>query len=109
MTSSVCPDSNLLKPCSCIDDSINCGGNGDIDLVKVFQTLEKNLTKIEKHFKKFVFYNTFITELKENTFSDITFDMIQIIGCDNLKTIHKNTFNTTDSVTTHINIEFNPK
>ena len=48
-------------------------------------------------------------ELKENTFSDITFDMIQIINCHNLKTIHKNTFNTTDSLTTHISIEFNPK
>ena len=48
--------------------------------------------------------NTLITELKENTFSDITFDYIEIEYCSKLKTIHKNTFNGTDQVTTALSI-----
>ena len=108
-TSCVCPDISLLKPCSCKDDNISCGGNEDIDLVKIFQTLSKKLTKDEKHFKEFYLNNTFITELKENTFSDITFKTITIIFCSNLNTINTNAFNTTDSVTNQLMIRFNPK
>ena len=52
--------------------------------------------------------NIFITELKENTFSDITFDRIWIKNCSKLKTIHRNAFNTTDSVTNYVRIENNP-
>ena len=40
--------------------------------------------------------NTFISELKANTFSDITFNRIDINGCSNLKTIDRNAFNGTD-------------
>ena len=114
ITSGVCPDSNLIKPCSCNTsiDEIYCGGltggNEDIDLVKIFQTLENNLTKTEKHFKSFLLQNNIITELKENTFSDITFDRIQISFCSKLKTLHKNAFNNTDKVTQQIYIIHNP-
>ena len=52
--------------------------------------------------------NKFITELKENTFSDITFDAIYIQSCFELKTIHINAFNNTDSVSTEIYIRSNP-
>ena len=97
-----------MKPCSCTDDEIACGDIKDIDLVKIFQTQEKNLTKTRKHFKLFYLSKTFITELKENTFSDITFDVIWIRFCSKLKTIHVNAFNTTDQVTTDIYIEHNP-
>ena len=107
-TSGVCPDSNLLKPCNCFDDYINCGGNEDIDLVKIFETLGKKLPKTGKHFHNFYLNNTFITELKENTFSDITFTEIFIKGCSKLKTIHKNAFNTTDQVTTELHFDLNP-
>ena len=31
ITSSVCPDSNLLKPCTCFDDEIYCEVNLDIE------------------------------------------------------------------------------
>ena len=58
--------------------------------------------------EKFYLNNTFITELKENTFSDITFNVIDIEYCSKLKTIHKNAFNHTDQVTTELNINFNP-
>ena len=52
--------------------------------------------------------NTFITELKENTFSDITFGYIEIEYCSKLKTIHRNAFDTTDQVTTDLSIGENP-
>src|ERR1700759_3294659 len=106
MTSCVCPDSNLLKPCTCIGNKtftyINCGGNEDIDLVQIFETLGKQLPKTEKHFKLFQLNNTFITELKDNTF-----DIIYIYNCSKLKTIHSNAFNTTDQVTTQLHIDLN--
>ena len=39
-----CPASELIKPCVCVDNgAIRCGGHSDIDLVNIFQTLEKNL------------------------------------------------------------------
>ena len=105
---SYCPPAKLLEPCTCNSGCIYCVGNEDIDLVKIFQTLENNLTKNEKHFNEFYLSNTFITELKENTFSDITFDNIHIHRCLNLKSIHKNAFTTTDQVINALYIEENP-
>ena len=67
-----------------------------VDLVKIFETLEKNLTKSEKHFKKFSLENRFVTELEGNTFKDITFDEIDIYACYQLTKIHKNAFAGTD-------------
>ena len=111
-TWSYCPDSNILKPCNCSAEGrfpyINCGGNEDIDLVKIFETLGKQLPKTGKHFVNFYLRNTFITELKENTFSDITFDVIFVHNCSKLKTIHRNAFNTTDQVTTRLYLYLNP-
>ena len=51
--------------------------------------------------------NTFITELKENTFKDITFDEITIENCDNLTKIHKNAFIETEFVTKGLYIKEN--
>ena len=107
--SSGCPAPELIKPCVCEDNGIICGGHSDIDLVNIFQTLEKNLTKTEKHFKSFYLNNTFITELKENTFKDITFDDVSIKYCENLSKIHTNTFAGTDSVTKVFRLSYNPK
>ena len=106
--SSVCPDSNQIEPCTCDRDQLTCEDNDNLDLVKIFETLGKHLNKSEKHFKDFWIKNKFITELKENTFSDITFDAIYIQSCFELKTIYINAFNTTDSVTTEIFIRSNP-
>ena len=66
----------------------------------MFQKLGNNLNKSQKHFKGFgLIQNDFITELKENTFSDITFDAIVFNICGNLKTIHRNAFTTTNLIT----------
>ena len=78
-------------------------------MVNIFQTLKKNLTKSEKHFKSFRLNNTFITELKENTFKDITFEEITIIRCNNLSKIHLNAFSKTYSVTKILSISLNSK
>ena len=56
--SSGCPAPELIKPCVCVykpfeGNRIRCGGHSDIDLVNIFQTLEKNLNKTEKHFSWF--------------------------------------------------------
>ena len=96
-------------PCVCNDVEIRCGGNENIDLSNIFGKLSKLSAKSGKHFKFFYLNNTFITELKENTFSDITFGEITINDCSSLRSIHKNAFNTTDQVTTEIRIESNPK
>ena len=78
-------------------------------MVQIFETLGKQLPKTGKHFKEFYLGNAFITELKENTYSDITFNAITIENNSNLKTIHRNAFNTTDQVTYYISFMFNPK
>ena len=106
--SSVCPSPELLKPCVCEDNGIICGGHSDIDLVNIFQTLEMNLNESEKQYKSFSLSNTFITELKENTFKDITFDEISIYQCRNLSKIHINAFDATDWVTKKLIIQSNP-
>ena len=84
-----------------------CGGNEDLDLIVIFQTLGKQLPKTGKHFNEFYLNNTLITGLKENTFSDITFDFIDIYHCYSLSTIHRNAFTTTDFVTKEVYIENN--
>ena len=109
ITWSVCPERNIINPCICSSDQFVCGGNQNIDLLKIFQTLGKNLTKTGKHFNSFQLSNSFMTELKENTFSDITFDVIYITENSNLKTIHKNAFNTTNFITDEIHLLLNPK
>ena len=102
-----CPLPELIEPCVCEDSGIICGGHSDIDLVNIFQTLEKKLTESVKHFKSFYLNNTFITELKENTFKDITFDRIVIEYCNNLNLISKDTFLETNKITKVLIIRHN--
>ena len=105
ITSSYCPYSKLIKPCSCEDDKFDCSDiYEDTDLVEIFQTLGKQLQDYEKHFKLFLMKDGVVNQLKENTFSDITFDKIQIINCDRLKTIDRNAFNNTNRVATEVHI-----
>ena len=105
-----CPTSVSYTPCKCdhFYDQIVCGGTQDIDLVNVFQRLGNSLNKSEKHFTSFWLNNTAITELRENTFKDITFDRIYIGFCNKLKTVQKNTFNGTEKVTKFVEFESNP-
>jgi hypothetical protein len=73
-----CPKPELLKPCTCDKDVISCGGDETLHLKTIFQRLDFELEDGKKHFNKFYLNNTAISELPENTFGDITFDIIEI-------------------------------
>ncbi len=49
-------------------------------------------------------HNRVITELEENTFANITFNIIQIYSAHNLKRIHLNAFIGTHKTVTEIHI-----
>ena len=102
-----CPAPALISPCVCKDNSISCGGNSSIDLVGIFEKLDNNLNKSDKSFKVFNLTNTAINEIKANTFKRITFDTIDIHGCDNLTKIDVKAFAQTDLVTKHLEIRNN--
>ena len=89
-----CPEPHSIAPCTCHGKggAIICSGNSTIDLVKIFETLDKSLTKSEKHFQHFRLQNSANTEFKENFFKDITFDEIVIVYNTNLTMIHPNAF-----------------
>ena len=95
------PAFQVLKPCKFVknEQAIYCGGNTDIDLKSIFHNFSKQLSNNEKHFKTFYLNNTYIKALEENTFSEITFDEIDIKGCDNLMNIDRYAFSTTDFIT----------
>ena len=78
ITTTECPNPQLLNPCKCENDVIICGGNDIYDLKMVFDSMSLHLSDEKKHFKKLFINNTAITELKRNTFYDLTFDEIQI-------------------------------
>ena len=76
-------------------------------MTKVFSTLSKSLLKEEKHFNTIHLNNTFIKELDENAFNDLSFDKIEIIWCSNLTTIHRNAFSSSELVVKNITISYN--
>ena len=63
----------------------------------------------QKHFQQFSLSNAMITELKANTFRDLTFDKIVIEDCLRLEKIDVMAFNGTDRVTKMLAIRDNPR
>jgi hypothetical protein len=98
-TNCLCPSPEILHPCKCDAEGISCGGKDWFNLIHVFENINQNLPENEKHFKKFYFNNTAITELEENTFSGITFDEIIINDAINLKSINTHAFDSTNLIT----------
>ncbi len=103
-----CPKAELLNPCKCSDNSIQCGGNGYLDLKHIFWNLSQKLANDEKHFKLIYLNNTAITELEENTFYGLNFDEIYIENAPKLKLIHTNAFTTNNLVTKKFRIYNTP-
>ncbi len=101
LTSSVCPNEDLLYPCYCESDSIYCIGNEYINIKHIFNLLSQKLKDDEKHFEKFYLNNTAINELEENTFYDITFSFINI-QATNLTLINTFAFSETNLKTNTI-------
>jgi hypothetical protein len=91
-----------------VDEVITCGGSQYYNLNHLFEYLSDKLTDDKKHFKKFYFNNTAITELKENTFFDLTFDEIEINWASNLTRINSNAFTTTNLVTKKFITNYTP-
>jgi hypothetical protein len=69
-----------------------CGGNETINLKTIFSQMNSKLENGEKLFNRFYLNNTAISELAENTFENITFDVIEIRNAKNLSLIHTNAF-----------------
>ena len=90
-----------LNPCRYVksEQALYCGIDSDIDLKAIFHNFSKQLSNNEKHFKAFHLYETYIKVLEENTFNDITFNVIVINFCDDLTNIERYAFNTTDMLT----------
>ena len=104
-----CPFTSI-HPCVCEKDLfITCGGNTSIDLVQIFDRMDKSLGKTERHFYSFILNNTAITEIKANTTKGITFERIYIKHCSNLTKIDVDAFSETALVTTDLEIGFNER
>ena len=109
MNSGNCPNDIVIDPCVCSRDNIKCTGNQDFDLKAVFYELSDKLNNNEKHFRSFALINSAFTELKAETFKDITFDEISIYKCFRLDRIHPTAFASTYNYTKVITFEWNPK
>ncbi len=96
-TNGLCPNPEVLKPCLCKNNYILCAGNQTLNLKQIFKNVSQSLAENEKNFNLFDLNNTAITELEENTFSDITFNYVQIMNAKNLKLIHTNAFKSSNS------------
>jgi Leucine-rich repeat (LRR) protein len=104
----VCPTDNsfvkLIQPCFCRDDTISCGGTDQIDLKAIFQNISKNIKSAnDKHFYTFYLNNTKITELVQDVFADISFQVIDI-ETDNLSRIHSKAFTASNLHTVYFKI-----
>lgn len=89
----------LIEPCFCRDDTISCGGTGQIDLKGIFQNISKSIkSESDKHFYTFYLSNPHISELVEDVFVDISFRVIDI-ETKNVSRIHSNAFTASNSFT----------
>ncbi|CAG2107166.1 unnamed protein product [Medioppia subpectinata] len=109
-----CPDPSVILPYGCTGcqyNYIECYGNNDFDLAEMFNKLSLTLEPEQKHFHRFKFNNTKVTEIKANTFMDIVFVEIYISD-SNLIHIHPDafmyTYNTTNKFSITNNSQLEP-
>ncbi|CAG2181162.1 unnamed protein product, partial [Oppiella nova] len=108
----ICPEQELINPCSCDYESktytkllrIQCLGDEELDLIRVFKNLSEALEGMGKELDEFYLNNTRITELPQNVFSDIKFAFIRIEEASRLTRIHRNAFNGTHNSITSLHI-----
>jgi hypothetical protein len=99
LTSGTCPQTEVIKPCTCNDDIISCGGDNSYNLKHIFQSISNHSDESGKHFRRFHLNNNATTELVEDVFTDITFDEIMIESAHNLTKIHSHAFTSTNLYT----------
>ena len=105
---SVCPPPSLLSPCTCQDDKIHCSIS-ELDLSAVFESIRNDRTHTQRHYIYIYISNQFITEIKDNSFKDFTFDTTYIQYCQNLTRIYLDAFNETNCLTSNLLIRDNYK
>jgi hypothetical protein len=98
-----CPAPEILTPCICDNDTnqfkIICGGSEQLSLKDIFFAI-KEYNKQHKYNNKYDLFqlqNTAITELEEDVFDSVHFEIIKIVEADNLTRIHKNAFTSVSS------------
>jgi len=108
-----CPKPETINPCTCEtnrdESEIKCYYiDYDIDLKTIFKNISQELVGKDKHFSSFRVLETRITEIPDNVFADITFDIIKIESTTELTRIHTNAFNGTQHTVTDISIKYAP-
>jgi hypothetical protein len=95
-SSTSCPVPELIKPITCETNGKNVAltykAKEDIDLKKIFDKMSKYIDGKEKSYSEFIIYESGITELKNETFSDITFESISISRAEYFKRIDAKAF-----------------
>ncbi|CAG2110320.1 unnamed protein product, partial [Medioppia subpectinata] len=103
-----CPAEAALKPCTCLhrQNLVVCDGDQEFELSAIVTALTS--ANGSNHYKLLHFMPNKLTEMSANTFKDLTFNGIWLMGAQNLKTIHENAFAGTDTVTTHLVLSYCP-
>jgi len=101
--STECPTKESLNPCSCQifyeRPYLTC--KIEYNLTQILKKISQNLSDQNKYVNELILKNSRITELEDNTFSDIKFRIIVIDNAMDLKKISLNAFNgTAKEVTT---------
>jgi hypothetical protein len=73
----VCPSNEVSSYCECDNNVIKCSGFKPFNLSTVFSSMSKNLKPEQKHFEIFWLKNHGITELEDNVFNGIRFNVIK--------------------------------
>ena len=100
----VCPPAHVLSQCTCRDDHILCGGSGPLDVSALFDSIRNEKNHTQRHYNSLEINNTRVTQIGENAFKDLTFDVIYVHNCDKLTKIDQTAFTQTNMVTKHLEI-----
>ena len=98
-----CPPAQLLAPCKCIDDNIMCHDTSltSSDLVDVFKRISRE--SIDLHFNTLsICQNHILTEIRANTFQNVTFKEVDISNCPNLVDVDDDAFSGVQDIATHL-------
>ncbi len=91
----VCSLNEVSSYCECDNNVFKCSGIKPFNLSTVFSSMSKNLKPEQKHFEEFWLTNHGITELEDNVFNGIRFNIIKIDEAMNFSKISTNAFNGT--------------
>jgi hypothetical protein len=104
--SAICPPDEITYPCDCgSSNSIGCTINKNYDLFYIFKNIDNYYNNSTILYDFYIHGNDYITEVEENVFRRISFQMIRFNSCSKLSRFHPNAFSSSYSVTTYLNFE----